>query len=513
MLNCLKFSLPEGYKERQLISELVDHYSVKKAQSISYRYVFYDTFDWRLFKKSLVLYGVGDHLFLRKLYKTENIHSIEITVPPVFIWDFPESELKQQLEPVLKMRALMKLAEADFSSTSHRILNADQKTVAQLGYEEVRNSRDNDTRIPDSCLWVKPIKGYTKYSRDLAERLKQKGFSALAREDVYIKALEAVALNPGSYSSKLKIQLKPDMRSDEATRVILRFLLKIMRINEAYIEKDLDTEFLHDFRVSIRRTRSALGQIKNVFPEETTRRFQTDFVFVGKLTNRLRDLDVYLLEKNSYRAMLPDTLRNDIDPLFDYLREERSKALKEVVRSLKSKKYARIFRNWEEFLNEPGQDSPAALNANLPIIDLARKRIHKKYRNILNTGSLILENTEDEMLHALRIECKKLRYLMEFFSSLFPQKKINARIEQMKKLQDNLGEFNDLCVHEKYLLDIAKDLPATVRKSKKTLLAIGSLIGTMDTQKQRVKDAFAKTFTDYALSGNRKLFEELFVSK
>jgi len=117
------------------------------------------------------------------------------------------------------------------------------------------------------------------------------------------------------------------------------------------------------------------------------------------------------------------------------------------------------------------------------------------------------------MLHALRIQCKKLRYLMEFFSSLFPRKKINVLIEQLKKLQGNLGDFNDLCVQEDYLFNITRKLPATHQQFKITLVAIGSLIGTLDREKQTVKDAFAKTFIDFASPANKKLFRELFASK
>jgi CHAD domain-containing protein len=289
--------------------------------------------------------------------------------------------------------------------------------------------------------------------------------------------------------------------------------LQVMRINEANIEKDLDTEFLHDFRVAIRRTRSALGQIKYVFPTKTTDRFKQNFAFVGKLSNELRDLDVYLLNEDTYKAMLPPVLHEDIDPLFDYLRKKRSTALHNVIRGLKTKKYAKILKDWEVFLNEPHQDSEMAVNAELPIIDLARKRIYKKYRGVVKTGNQILENAEDEMLHVLRIECKKLRYLMEFFCSLFLLKKINILIEQLKKLQDNLGDFNDLCIQGEYLLNIAKELPATHQQAKKTLVAIGSLIGTLDQQRQRNKDAFAKTFTDFASAANKKLFQELFASQ
>ena len=513
MHNHLKFKLPDGYDQQHLFSELADHYAIKKERPVMKSMTIYDTFDWRLFNKSFVLYKSANKLFLRKLFKNATILSAAITSPPVFIWNFPDSELKEQLTPVLKMRALFKLAEVHSRSTAHRILDQNKKTVARLVYEEIRSSRGKNAPVLATHLWLQPVKGYAKPSRNLAKYLKAAGFTAGQKEDIYFKALEAAGKSPGSYSSKLKIQLDPAMRSDEATKNILRYLLQIMKINEANLEMDLDTEFLHDFRVAIRRTRSALGQIKSVFPQNATSRFKKEFAFVGKLSNQLRDLDVYLLKEDAYKAILPPVLRDDINPLFDYLRKNRSKALQKVIRGLKSRKYAQIMLDWEAFLDEPQQEAAAASNADQPIITLARKRIYKQYRSIVKAGNLILKKTEDEKLHALRIECKKLRYLMEFFSSLFPRKKNNLLIAQLKNLQDNLGDFNDLCVQQDYLMDIAGELPANHRKPKKALVAVGSLIGTLDKEKQIVKDAFAKTFTNYASPPNKRAFRELFASK
>ena len=513
MQNNLKFKIPDGLNEKQFFGKLTDQYALKKEPTVTERFTICDTFDWRLFNKSLVLYAFGNRLFLRKLAKDKILHSAEIPSLPVFIWNFPDSELKKKLAPIIKMRALLQLIELDSRSTPYRIFNRDEKTVVRLAYEEIRPSRDKVASALATHLWLKPVKGYPKYSRKLAKRFEKAGFTIVKEEDIYFKALELANKKPGSYSAKVNIQLDPDMRSDEATQVILRFLLHVIRVNETNIEKDIDTEFLHDFRVAIRRTRSALGQIQYVFPAKTTDRFKKDFAFVGKLSNELRDLDVYLLNENTYKAMLPPVLRDDVDPLFDHLRKKRSKALQKVINGLKSKKYEKILKNWETFLNQPRQDDEAAPNAAIPIVDLACKRIYKKYRSVVKAGNLILEHNEDEMLHVLRIHCKKLRYLMEFFSSLFPRKKINVLIEQLKKLQDNLGDFNDLCVQEEYLLNITKELPATHRRLKKTLVAIGSLVGTLDRERQMVKNAFAETFTDFASPRNKELFKELFASK
>ncbi len=513
MPKSLKYKLPDGFDEMQFMRKLADKYTLKKEPAITERYIFFDTFDWRLFNKSLVLYGSGDKLFLRKPAKSEMIHTIEINSLPVFIWDFPDGELKKHLAPIIKMRAFLKLAEVYSRSRPYRVLNRDEKTVARLVVEDLRASGAKDAPTLGSHLWLNPVKGYPKHSRILVQRLEAAGLTIHNKEEMFYTALAFEDKKPGSYCAKLNIQLDPDMRSDEAAKAILRFLLDIIRINETKMEEDLDTEFVHDYRVAIRRTRSALGQIQSVFPAKTTDRFKKEFAFVGKLSNELRDLDVYLLNEADYKAMLPAALRDDIDPLFDHLRKKRSKAFQKVISGLKSKKYEKILEDWEAFLNKPRQDDSAVSNAELPIIDLACERIFKKYRSVVKAGNLILENAEDEMLHVLRIHCKKLRYLMEFFSSLFPRKKINVLIEQLKKLQDNLGDFNDLCVQEEYLLNITKELPTTHGQLKKTLVAIGSLIGTLGRERQMVKDTFAETFTDFASPENKELFQELFTSK
>ena len=71
MLVNRKYTLPDGCNKQNLIKELADHYSIKKEPAVSERLTIYDTFDWRLFNKSLFLYECGNRLFLRKLKKNE----------------------------------------------------------------------------------------------------------------------------------------------------------------------------------------------------------------------------------------------------------------------------------------------------------------------------------------------------------------------------------------------------------------------------------------------------------
>jgi len=506
-----QFNLPGEYDIEQFINESSDPYVVKKERGKTETVRIYDTFDWRLFNKSLVLYSSGDKLHLRKLSEREILYSVTIPSVPVFIWEFPPGKLKEQLAAVIDVRALLKLAEIHSLSRPYRLLDQEGKTVVRLVYEEIRSSRDRKAPALAAHLWLEPVRGYSKHFQRIARRFEQAGLTVSTEDEIYFKGLKASDKTPGSYSSKLAFQLDPAVRADEAAKVILRFLLRVLQVNAVHIEKDIDTEFIHDFRVAVRRTRAALGQIRSVFPAETTERFKKDFAFVGQLTNELRDLDVCLLKETAYKAKVAPILRKDIEPLFDYLRKKRSEAFQKVIRGLKSKRVATVLKDWEVFLDTSSQDSPAAANAGVPAITLARKRILKKYQSAVKAGNKISESTDDRTLHVLRIHCKKLRYLMEFFASLFHPETMTTLIEQLKRLQDNLGDFNDLRVQEEYLMTVATQLPVTRTEGPgKVFMAIGSLVGALAGDRKNVRNAFAQTFADFAAPANKELFQNLF---
>jgi CHAD domain-containing protein len=510
MKNTIKFNLADDNLESQIRDHLAKKYPMKKEAAIIGRLAYYDTFDWRLFNKSHVLYTFQDRSILRKLRKDRIIHSLNTKPVPCFIWDFPEGDLKRYLEPIIKMRKLLKLVDLNSRITPYRILNRDEKTVARLCFETIRTRSRKDSKTIGARLWLKSIKGYTKYSNSVKNQLESIGLTSSRDEEVFSHAMREAGCDPGSYSAKLRIQLSPDMRADEATIKIWRFLFQVIKVNEAHIKHDIDTEILHDFRVAIRRTRSALVWDKNLLSEKTNARFKRNLSYVGKISNELRDLDVYLLKKPEYKALLPTVLCDDIDPLFDYLSKQRSVSFRKVIRILNSKKYRRIMQDWESFLDEPQYDLIWGPSAKVPVFRLACKRIYKQYRNVVKAGNRILLDCKDEELHKLRIQCKKLRYLIQFFADLFPPKKISLLVGQLKKLQDMLGSHNDLSVQVNYLFEVAQEMPANLSRLNKTLVAIGSLIGKLETKRQSVKESFAETFTRFSSPQNQKLFRELF---
>jgi len=298
------------------------------------------------------------------------------------------------------------------------------------------------------------------------------------------------------------------MAANAAARLILRYLLELMRANEAGIKADADIEFLHEYRVAVRRTRSVLGQIRNVFPPEKVECFKREFGNLGRRTNDLRNLDVFLSTEADYRARLPGDMREDITPLFDFLRSRRSEVFAGVVASLESAPYGRFLDEWDRFLHQPiGENYPR--NARVPIIKLARRRIDRQYHTVLRDGVHALDHPEDEVLHTLRLECKKLRYLLEFFAVLFPPEEVAPLLKRLKRLQDNLGAVSDLGDQRAYLYSIAEVLDIDGAQARKALVATGYLMEAIAREQQSIRADFVKIFKSFASPTHRNQFQKI----
>ncbi len=500
------FRLPASVDSRSVWEEAASSHTCEPINDTEQVQTFLDTFDWRLFNKNLVLLKEPDRYVLYCLPGRETVASLSVPrgTEPVFSTEFPEGTLKEILQAHLSVRALLPLARARTRRQTMRVLNRNEKTVLIATLEQARVP---DSEQPLNTLVLKPIRGYEKHLRRLNRSLREVGAEPQS-ENLFHAAIRATGRRPGDYTSKLNIALEPDLTGAEAARRILGHLFRTIRCNEAGIKEDIDTEFLHDFRVGIRRTRSALGQIKSVFPEGRVARFRKDFSFLGKLTNRLRDLDVALLKQDTYRLLLPGYLRHRLDSLYESLRAERTGEHRRLSAALNGDRYLKIAADWEAFLEcRPESGSPD--NADVPAMGLTQRFIGKRYGRVIELGTVIDESTPDAGLHRLRIECKKLRYLLEFFSSLFPAEEIRLIVEHLKSLQDNLGDFNDLSIQQADLKSYLEALP-TERTHPETFAAVGGLIGCLYREQQTVRAAFSKTFAQFNRAEVAAKFRRLF---
>jgi len=510
-----EFAIPDTLDIRELQAYLGKKIRVSANPAEQWHRTCYDSFDWRLFSSNAVLEddtkGKQHELLWRSLSDSGQRVQISLARAPRFAWDLPPGQLRDYVAPVLEMRELLPLVSINSQVSTLRVLDKIEKTVARILIEEnrVRRHKGGKILLHDKRVIVLPVKGYQKAFTRILKTLGELGLQPVS-EDLMLKALEATGHKPGSYSSKLELELDPGMRTAQAARVILLRLLDIIEENEAGTRKGTDTEFLHDYRVAVRRTRSALAQIKGVLPIRELERYKREFAWMGQITTPSRDLDVYVLQFDEYKNSLPESAREDIEPLRAFLLRHQAMEHKALVKALDSARYKRLVQNWRKFLQQPVNERSTLPNSQRPVTEVARERIWSMYRRIIKEGRAITPESPAEDLHELRKTGKKLRYLIEFFQSLFPSGDIKALIKVLKQLQDNLGDFQDYEVQVMTLRKFSQQMVAEDRVPPETLLAMGMLIEGLERRQHASRAEFAERFANFEQPENRELFQRLF---
>ncbi|MDM8541131.1 CHAD domain-containing protein [Desulfococcaceae bacterium HSG9] len=503
------YALPDAEAALALRSALEENFADLIETSDSIDIELYDTFDWRLYNNKRMLVRRGNHLAIIDLKNGANLaeHTCRAVLLPKFSWNYPASDFRELLESLADIRGLICVAKLTREQTILRLLNEDTKTVGRVMLEKVVvQGQDVST---DQRVLVLPVKGYLREAKQAAKLLKANGLKR-STKPVYIRAIKSAGLNPGVYSPKVNIKLAPDINTRDAVKRLLAYLAGVMRLNEDGIRQDIDTEFLHDFRVSVRRSRSLLSQVKGAFDPQTEAKLKTDLRILGQLTGRLRDLDVYLLMQSHYETLVPEPLRPGVIRLFRSLKTKRRNELKKVVTAMESTEYTDILSFLESFPKKDNDTVSEPANALVPAIDTAKTVIFKRFRKVIKSGGKITTATPDEKIHNLRIECKKLRYLLEFFTSLFPAGEMKDLIKQLKILQDNLGTFNDLSVQQDFLYDYLNAMRTPSALSLQLAAATGGLIVRLNIEQADVRRAFFNVFKQFNSKNNRKRFTKLF---
>jgi len=496
--------------------QLLQRLPLESAAAETCQVHYYDSFDWRLFQASktlawqqrnadsqLCLLGTGDNSRRTAIHLEQE--------PPRFAADLPPGQLRQELDGLLGLRAFLPVATIETRSLASQWIDKEGKTRLRLYLEHHRLVQPGGKRST-LCkrIRVVPLQGYAKTAKRVIDVLEKELGLSPQDEDLLDLVLADMHRTPGGYSSKLNIPLEPELRADAAMRRILLTLLDAMEVNEAGTIANLDTEFLHDFRVAVRRTRSALGQMKTVFPPTSLARFRDKFAWLGSITSQTRDLDVYLLKFENYQNQLPESLRADLEPLRTFLKRHHEQEQSKLSRELQTAAYRQLKNQWRRHLTAPLPKRPAADDARKPIGEVAPRRTWRMYKRVLREGRAITPESPAEELHELRKSCKKLRYLMEFFQHLYPAKKMRTLIKELKGLQENLGDFQDLEVQIHSLKHYSEQMQQEGDMTPRTELAMDILLKSLETRMQEVRDIFDSRFQQFASKSNEKRFRDLF---
>lgn len=500
------FQVPEQVTRDQVVEVIADFGAVKKGEAFRFEDHYFDSFDWRLYDHGFALLQRGSEVMLRYLNSDAVVLHAAVAGRPKFFWDFPAGDLRDQLAALLDVRVLLPLAQLTLERFPYRVCDSNGKSLFRLEWEALSDGDREDVPLQRLRLFV--FRGYEAVAQRVCKKLMALGCElvqaegealvAVAQSNTDDFALQVMKLHghqPGAYSSKPKWELRADMTAATAAGTIFLKLADVIEINEQGIRDDLDIECLHDFRVATRKTRAGLSQLKQVFDPETLDHYKVKFRALGHMTNRMRDLDVYLCDADHYREMLPDSQQSALEAFFTHLRDTRTTALSQLKRDLDAFGLKAFLAEWRaSWLRE---ESAMGIHARKRVGNLAAKLILKRYHRILVDGRLISLKTPDQELHDLRIQCKKLRYMLEFFASLMSDKALRYLVKQLKGLQDVLGKFNDYYVQQETLKAYAARLGKT-KAERETVFAVGVLVGKLHEKQREVRTHFKEAFDHFA---------------
>ncbi len=496
-----------------LVAAVAERAGLVHAAEQAARRVFLDTADGRLRRAGTVLEmrtpvrgRRSPSLIWTSVETGETLATVELPADaeaPRLVEDLPSAPATVRLRELIEMRALLPQAEVMSRLTTLVLLDAEGKTTVRVVLDD--STLLGSATLP-SMVELLPVRGYDRDAARLGALLEaQVTLSAVAEPlvDLARRALGA----PPYLSSKLRLALDPQGDAESAWRTVLTTLASTMADNHRGTVEDTDSEFLHDFRVAVRRTRSVLQEGVEVLAVDDRTRWRQEFKWLGDITTPTRDADVHLLDFPGLVAALPPERIADLRPLHDLMVDQQARAHRELVGHLESSRYRSLFEAWQRFLADEWADAGPSAGRPAPVV--VAERLAKAWKRVLRDGRRIDDDSPAEALHDLRKDAKRLRYLLEAFGSLLDPVGVATGVKALKGLQDCLGEFQDTEVQAVALAGFGEDLLSRGGVSAATLLAMGGVVEHLDDRGRAARDQFAARFAAFDHPDIRRVFRRL----
>lgn len=311
-----------------------------------------------------------------------------------------------------------------------------------------------------------------------------------SQESKLERALSVISRHPADAPENWQ-GLQLSMHMGEACRIIWHEQFMKMLLSEAGVRYGADPEAVHDARVAIRRARAAARIYQGYFQPKAVRRHFKRLRKTARLLGAVRDLDVAIAKLERYQQKTRKRSQGDLQTTLGKWMAKRSAAHQALTAWLESTEYAEFVTMFLTFCRTPGAG----------IIDMTPKPGEEvtpfQVRHV--TPTMLLTNFARvrsyevwfdgaeappvETIHRLRIECKYLRYNLEFMAGLLGPES-GEIIALLRKLQDDLGDLNDAVVSRQLLSTGEAD--ATVTRYERTQQQI------IDTLRSRLRGDFAR---------------------
>ncbi len=240
---------------------------------------------------------------------------------------------------------------------------------------------------------------------------------------------------------KRRAPKSPDPKNDMATRTraMLAHQCWMIKALEPGVIAGEDPEFLHQYRVNLRRSRAVGESLRSVTKVPGLKKQLKALKHRARATSDLRDLDVFLEDLGNLSPPLSANTRKDLQQWLQACCAEQHNA---VCQLLSAPEYAEQLQNWQAFI--------ASGEVKKALSKLTSKRINavldKRIAAHDDDLALLASDASDADLHELRKRVKRIRYLADLTPAT--SKRFLAQLKHRQRL---LGDFQDICTRQAWL--------------------------------------------------------------
>lgn len=266
--------------------------------------------------------------------------------------------------------------------------------------------------------------------------------SALSKSQNGYRMLDA---NGGLPVRWTPLPLSGETTTSEGFEAIALACIRQFRLNQSILTQNKCAEALHQARVALRRLRSTLLIFEVLVTDSRLRHLLAELRWVARELDRARNLDVLLVRVTEANAQIA-------------LQIAREHAYATASAALASSRLRTLMLDlvewitigsWRTERSNRFIDHKLATFA-VVALDACRRDVQRRGRH--------WKHLDDKGRHRLRIQAKKLRYAVDFFGMLFPNKKAALRhqpfLEALRALQAHLGDMNDRIVGAALLTEL-----------------------------------------------------------
>ena len=225
-----------------------------------------------------------------------------------------------------------------------------------------------------------------------------------------------------------------------AFAAIVRSCMAHLQANESGFLAGRDPEYLHQVRVALRRLRACFSLFKEVIPLPAFALVAARLREQNEALGLARDWDVFVHEM--LRALRSQ--RADEAAVTAFARRcvrVGRVHLRAAQTAVASPAWQRLWLEFGRLLAEGAWMQEHAALA-VPVDGFAEKVLQQRAATLKKRGKR-LQELDAAGRHRLRIAAKKLRYAAEFFTALFPKRRVRPYVQALAGMQEVLGGLND----------------------------------------------------------------------